>query len=298
MNFRNPSQYTFDMLNSSQSNFNNAFMPSPNFIPQRDTKNYGHVLHNNINDNIVSEMITEYTVHVDSKDRNSTVYPNPYNFILSLGGFSKSNITVRDDKSGTPIYTDITVMGVPNPRVDVNFKNVKYIKLKYIMLPRNIKYTCQVDTSGNKEYSIATSKSTILSNYRYLLLRIKEISNDKLYSTNDIIRNDCFIIYRDSNYYDAINDLWFATQPVKIYYDNALKNLTRISIEILKPDGTPLKVLYNNNLEVPSNELNTDMSTSVPSSDFYNNFNEAIQTNMEFEIGVCENEINTSKNYR
>jgi hypothetical protein len=234
-----------------------------------------------MNDNVVSEMVTEYTVHVDSGDRDTNIYPNPYKFALSLGGPSNQNSSQS---------------GVPNPRVDVSFKNVKYIKLKYLMLPRNINYDI-ADNSGNKIYSVATTKPTILSNYRYLLLRIKEISNDKLYSTNDTIKNDCFVIYRDSNYTEAVNDLWIATQPVKIYYENGLKNLSRLTIEVLTPSGDELRLLSDSN-PISYTEINTDRSTTTPSSDFYTKYNDSVQINIEFEIGVCENQLNTQKNYR
>ena len=294
MSFTNPSHYTMNMMNSNQSNFNNAFNPNPNFIPHRDTKNYGNIIVNNVNDNIVSEIVTEYTLHVDSIDRDLTIFPNPYKFTLSLGGPATTS------SSG----------GVPDPRIDVSFRNVKYVKLKYLMLPRHINYKLVTDGSGNKTYSTYTAsdqdagnKATILSNYRYLLLRIKEIANDKLYSTNDIIKNDCFVIYRDSNYGYAVNDLWFATQPVKIFYDNGLQNLSKLTIEILKPDGTPLQVLSSvidtfTTTSIPNSEINLDQSTANPSSNFYTSFNQDIQTSMEFELGVCENQVNSQKNYR
>lgn len=295
MSFRNPSHYTMNMMNRSQSNFNQAFMPNQNLIPQRDVKNYGNLIQNNVNDNILSEIISEYTVHVDSKDRDITIYPNPYSFVVSLGGFS-SNKT--KDANGNPI----TVTGVPNPRIDMNFRNVKYIKLKYLMLPRYLVYNRAeiVDGSGY-EYTIPNNGSTtILSNYRYLLLKIKEIKNDKLYSTDDS-KNDCFIIYRDSNYSDAVSDLWFATQPVKIFYDVGLKNLSKLTIQILTPNGDELRLQYSgdNSGNIQYDEVNGIINDeTTPSSDFYSNFGENIQTSMEFELGVCENQLNNQKNYR
>ncbi len=287
MSFRNPSQHTLNMLNTSESNFNNAFIPSQNLIPQRDSRNYGNMVHNNVNNNILSEILTEYTLHIDSKDRDITAYPSPYKFSVSLGG------------PATRIEKGNTISGVPNPRIDIHFKNVKYIKLKYLMLPRTINYAVTEDISGNKTYIESPTKSTILANYRYLLLRVQEISNDKLYSTNDILKNDCFVIYRDSNYSDAINDLWFATQPVKIYYENGLRNISKLTIEILTPSGSLLNLFTSTPSEkIPLSEVNDDLSLDVPSSDFYVNFNESIQTSMEFELGVCENQINNQKNYR
>ena len=285
MSFSNPSQYNLNTLNSSQSNFNSAFMPNQHMIPQRDTKNYNNLIHNNVNNNVLSEIITEYTLHIDGKDRDTGVYPNPFSFSVSLGGVAPR------------IENGVQISGVPAPRIDMNFKNVKYIKLKYILLPRNINYDVEDDASGNKTYSIATSKPEILSHYRYLLLKIKEISNDKLYSTNDILKNECFVLYRDSRYPEAINDLWFATQPVKIYYDNGLKNLSKITFEILTPSGDQLRLLNGTNL-ISYDEINTDMSLESPSSNFYTDFNDPSQVNLELELGVCENQISTEKNYR
>lgn len=301
MSFRSLSQYTLNMLNSTQSNFNSAFAPNPNFIPQRDTKNYGNLIHNNVNNNLLSEIVSEYTIHIDGKDRNTTSYPNPFSFSVSLGGPAPRYERVVDPDTNLIIQNQIS--GVPNPRIDMNFKNVKYVKLKYILLPRNIRYDLATDGSGNKSYTTSVGKPTILSNYRYLLLKVKEIANDKLYSTNDTLKNDCFIIYRDSNYNEAYNDLWFATQPVKIYYDNGLKNLSKLTIQILTPSGEELKIFsYENNIltSIPYTEINEDQSTKTPSSDFYTEFNSngEVNVNMEFEIGVCENQINTEKNYR
>jgi hypothetical protein len=270
-------------LNSSQSNFNRAFIPNQNLIPQRDTRNYGDLIHNNVNNDVLAEIITEYTLHIDGKDRDISAFSNPYKFIVSLGG------------PATRIEKGIEISGVPNPRIDKNFKNVKYIKLKYIMLPRHINYNVTEDIDGNKTYTISTIKSTILSNYRYLLVKINEISNDKLYSTNDVLKNECFVIYRDSNYLDAMSDLWFATQPVKIYYDNGLKNISRLSIEILTPDGDILALFSGTkDNKIPFDEINKEFDDS----DFFINYNDSIQLSMEFEIGVCENQINSQKNYR
>lgn len=303
MSYRNPSQHTLNMLNSTQSNFNSAFAPNPNFIPQRDTKNYGNLIHNNVNNNLLSEMVSEYTIHIDGKDRNTTSYPNPFSFSVSLGGPAPRYERVIDPSTNAIVQNQIA--GVSNPRIDMNFKNVKYVKLKYILLPRNIKYDVSLDGSGNKTYTNATTKPTILSNYRYLLLKVKEIANDKLYSTNDTLKNDCFIIYRDSNYSEASNDLWFATQPVKIYYDNGLKNLSKLTIQILTPSGEELKLLSFDDdsdtlANIPYTEINEDNSAKTPSSDFYTEFNSngEVNVNMEFEIGVYENQINSEKSYR
>ena len=300
MSFRNPSQYSLDKNIYNQSNFNQSYSPIQNVIPQRDIKNHNEAMHNNINDSIVSEIVTEYTLHIDSNDRDTTAYQNPYKFTVSLGGAGPQTI-----KSTNGLITTTTSYGgTPKPKIDIQFKNIKYVKIKYLTLPRTILYK-RIDASG-VEYSVPSLTNdgisgTILANYRYLILRIKELDDDKLYSTNDIIKNNCFILYRDSNYYDAINDLWIATQPVRIYYDNLLKNnLNKLTIEIMTPTGDELRLLYfdpaapNTKINIEYNEINNYNSTN----NFYTDFTPIVQMSMELEFGVCENQINTQKNYR
>jgi len=271
--------------NFNQSNFNQSYSPIQNVIPQRDIKNHNNVFHNNINDPIVSEIITEYTLHIDSADRNTDVYPNPYTFSVSLGG------------AGTQTVNSLTYTGVPNPRIDIEFKNIKYVKIKYLTLPRHVVYNAS-GTTYNTDMGSTGFKSTILGNYRYLILRIKELGDDKLYSTNDKIRNNCFILYRDSNYYDALNDLWIATQPVKIYYDNLLKNnLNKLTFEILTPDFQEFRLKYINNTVLSDIDYNY-INNPQANSNFYSEFTPVIQMSTELEFGVCENQINTQKSYR
>ena len=278
MSFRNPSQFSLDVNSYNQGNLNQSYLPNQNVIPQRDIKNYNNVLHNNINDPLVSEIVTEYTLHIDSADRNTNVYANPYTFALYFNGGKDA----------------------PRPKIDIEFKNIKYIKIKYLTLPRNIIYNYNASGSTFDTDLTDTNykgKGTILSNYRYLILRIKELGDDKLYSTNDNIKNNCFILYRDSNYYDAINDLWIATQPVKIYYDNQLKNnLNKMTFEILTPDFQEfrLKCVNNNVLQ------NIDYSyiNNPNGSNFNELYTPIIQWSTEIEFGICENQINTQKSYR
>lgn len=354
--FKNPSHYTVNTFAKNGfegTNFNNAFKNQATLIPPRDTKNYGNTIINNLNENIVNEIITEYTIHIDSCDRDLNVYPNPYQFAVSIGGAGSSTITqtnnnsinsINSNKNGV-LFSSVSYKGAPGPRIDTQFRNVKYIKLKYISLPRIISYS-SVIKDGVKIYTAFTQfvdkGATILSNYRYLIMRIREIANDNFYSTNADIKNNCFILYRDSNYGDAVNDLWIATQPIKIFYDDDLKNLSKMTIEIFLPpnpeqqpvtSGTqpiepqtnagisydiqkdynknygypvsqdtnliPFTLLTVNNtgIKIPINVSDVN-GTSGATSDFYSKYGTDVQMSMEFELGVCENQMNTGKNYR
>jgi len=309
-NFTNPSHYTVDKINSrkNNSNFENAYNPAQTLIPQRDSKNYGFALHNNMNDNIVNESITEYTIYIDAVDRDIETYKNPFSFVVSLGGAGKNTINRSKyiGNNGALLFQTTQCSGVPPPRIDSDFKNVKYVKIKYLTLPKIILYQYIVDASGNYTYSPVLLGGTILGNYRYLIMRIKEIANNNMYATNDNIKNDCFILYRDSNYIDAINDMWIATQPIKIFYDDDLRNLNKLTIEIFIPptptnrELTELRILEIDNSSgtpvnkpIPYNTLNG----LNPKSDFYNKYGFNVLPTMEFEFGIYENQMNTNKTY-
>lgn len=358
--FKNPSHYTVNTFNKNGfegTNFNNAFKNQATLIPPRDTKNYGNTIINNIGENIVNEIITEYTLHIDSCDRDINLYPNPYQFTVSIGGAGSSTITQTNTNSINNInnkngfmFTSVSYSGAPGPRIDTQFRNVKYIKLKYITLPRIITYSYTSDLNGNNRvYSalgLTSPGSTILGNYRYLIMRIREIANDNFYSTNADIKNNCFILYRDSNYIDAVNDLWIATQPIKIFYDDDLKNLSKMTIEIFLPPnpqqqpvttGTqpvepqtnagvsyaiqqtyfqqygypipqdtnliPFTLLTLTSTQVVGTKIPMQVSdvngtSGSSASDFYSKYGSNVQMSMEFELGVCENQLNTGKNYR
>jgi hypothetical protein len=310
-NFTNPSHYTVNKINSRQnnSNFNAAYTPDQTLIPQRDTKNYSYALHNNLNDNIVNEAITEYTLYVDAGDRDIEIYKNPFVFAVSLGGagYNMVNRSRYVGNNGALAFQTTPCTGVPPPRIDSDFKNVKYAKIKYLTLPRIILYQYIIDASGNQNYSPVIFGGTILGNYRYLIMRIKEIANNNMYATNDNIKNDCFILYRDSNYIDAMNDIWIATQPIKIFYDDDLHNLNKLTIEIFVPPTQDCKCLQPLRIMEVDNSSGTPINVPMPfdilngldpKSDFYSKYGLNVLPTMEFELGIYENQMNTSKTYR
>lgn len=275
--------------------FRNAYTPNKPMIPQRNIINNGNLIDNNVKPIAVTETINEYMLHVDSSDRDINIYPNPYSFSTYLGGSSKTVVNKIKNKNGT--VSEVVYGGNPSPCIDLNFKNIKYFRIKYVMLPRYINYDMTYDISDNRTYVTASVDSTILSNYRYLILKIKEINTNLFSSDNE--KKDTFIIYRDTDIDNAVSDYWFATQPIKFFYDNELKSLSKFTVQILTPEGEELRLKYDHNtINIPFDEINIDKSTASPSSDFYKYFNNHIQMSLELDIGVCENQIDVQKSYR
>lgn len=60
------------------------------FMP--DTKNKHETLYDNLNDNLLKESIKEYRLNIDSIDRDVRIYPDPFNYIVSLGPVTNSGI--------------------------------------------------------------------------------------------------------------------------------------------------------------------------------------------------------------
>jgi hypothetical protein len=81
-NLRNYSQ--FGIEKNFEANKPIMFMP--------DTKNKHETLYDNLNENLLKESIKEYRLNIDSIDRDVRIYPDPFNYIVSLGPVTNSGI--------------------------------------------------------------------------------------------------------------------------------------------------------------------------------------------------------------
>ena len=68
-------------IHQNFSNFNESFRQYDSIIERNSTKNTGYsLLYQNIRDDIMNERVTEYKINIDSKDRDISVYPDPFDF--------------------------------------------------------------------------------------------------------------------------------------------------------------------------------------------------------------------------
>jgi hypothetical protein len=220
------------------------------------------------------EIISNYIINIDGVDRDVSYYPNPFKIIVAMG------------QTGTLI----------NPYINKSFRNVKFVKLHYIILPRYILYQQTVNDSGYREYTILTT-GTIMSCNRFLLLRIREITNLKTLSTGNNIKDECFMMIRNNFDSDAISDVWYIDQNIRIFNDSELKDFTKLTIEILDPTGNQLVLQYTdgtNIFPIPATDINNPDSTQTN----FGNFTNSIDIRINLEFGVCEHALNTTKSYR
>jgi hypothetical protein len=194
------------MINQQMGNINNSFAPNAPLIETPNFRNKNELLHNNINDNTIADNVREYTIHIDSADRDSTIFPNQFKFTTSFKG---------------------NVM----PNIAKSFKNVLYVKFVNIILPQSVN---AIDGG-----TMSTSDSHILGNDRYLILRINELSDGHTLSTGTTISDNTVRLLFDAKqgtYYAS----WSALRNKFSFSSTSLGNINRLSFELLDSYGQPI----------------------------------------------------------
>ena len=242
--------YNNNALTQQYGNINRSFAPNTPLIEQPDFRNKNELLHNNINENTITDNITEYTIHIDSLDRDSSMYPNQFKFTTSFGG----NMA---------------------PNISRSFKNVLYIKILNVILPKSIK--------ADDASTMSSDTDDILENDRYLILKIKELSDNHTLSTGTTIRDDTIRLLHNDNlgtYYSE----WQSIKNKFAFSPTNLGNINRLSFELFDSHGQ--QILFQGS---DPNVTNT--------SHFTHQFNKYTQMSIMMTIGIVENELNTKTNF-
>jgi len=264
---------------------NNAFRSSPNdvLIEQPNFSNPNTTLHNNLNSNLLSEHIVEYYLNIDSDDRKVDVYPDPFNYVVSLNPVGRSSERKHKTKKGSLEFEKIEFDETPAPFIIRNFKNVKYVKLDRVILSRTnvikfiINQLITIDPNSNQNLTVMTDIDRKINNQnnqnncddscnlchcedcqcvmsnknKFILLKVKELETYHIYSTNTITSDNSFILYVDKTL-GSSNNMWFPTYNSCIYPDSLLTNLDRLTIEFYDKNGHPLtpQVLIEYNITI------------------------------------------------
>ena len=291
-----------------------SFIQGPNttqpMIERMDYANYNNTVHNNVGDSVLDEHIVEYRVNIDSLDRDIDTYPNPFSFKVQLDTVSSGNVRTESIKNGKLIAISERFKGPPGPHINKKFRNVKYVKLDTIILPRH-KNIVQNDEG---EFILDTNDLTL--DDRFVNLVVSELDCNRIYSTSDSgVRTDpktgeqvtppspFAMIIPDKiigkNYYSGTP--YFGS---RIYNSSKLGNLNTLTIELVDSCGVPLKYdhLYDNCV---SNECETCTSERIchngcdnrSHNDVRHPLNKKIQVYVSFLIGVVESQINTNTKF-
>jgi len=251
--------------------------------------NRGGMLHNNLYDILLHEEIREYSVMIDSKDRNYQVYPNPFKYEVKFSPLPSSKIKVGKHYKS---YED------PNPTINEAFTNVRYIVLEDIVLPfftkiKGVNKKIIRDDGGSdvaKEWKIDTSRP--ITEYLYVVLTIEQYNDVNIRSTNDVLSDSFATIY--FNYAtNATHYFGMSNNGIKIFQQDQLGTITNWKVNFTDPYGMPLSCDHLNkniksNLVCTCDEDSDKIDPDCFRHNLYHPLNPMFQHHMHFRVGVVE----------
>lgn len=267
------------------NNVDNAYRQNSPFINKIDHSNQNNTLHNNLGDNLLNENIVEYRINIDSSDRDPKVFKDPFSYTVT---FNPTRSTAR-------------------PIIEREFKNVKYIKLESVILPRYM----HIEDTGS-EYELSTDSDSHLYDDRFVILNIEQLEGieSRVYGTNTHLTNSFAQITPDklisSNYYTGIPYL-----GTRYFKDSHLENLKKLTIRFLDSYGNPLKIqevsssggslsiVDSDPLAVKQDDgtFKDKNDTTIDITDVRHPMNRSFQNHISLVIGVVEAELNTDTQY-
>jgi hypothetical protein len=177
-NFKNSSTFnqTANTLSNSNNNFNDqsqydisdAFKQNTPILEMPSNKYMNNTLYNNMNENLLKESLRENILHINSKDRNIEMYPDPFNYVVTLGPIVNSGVNYGDKVKSKSLpeikkqvdddfnyackeinnpnfvfnspdlikkYTMQLINSV-NPYISKSFERVKFFRIDVSVLPR------------------------------------------------------------------------------------------------------------------------------------------------------------------
>ncbi|ATZ80937.1 hypothetical protein BMW23_0892 [Bodo saltans virus] len=262
--------------------------------------NNNELLHNNVAKIVNGERISEYRIQINSKDRNVNAFPSPFDIKVAFGNAN---------------YL---------PNIEKNFKNVKYISLNSVILPRTVAIdtseTLPSVTGSNKGNLYPTSSlivpssltsakqsSSVMYNLEfrpYLILNIKELAtcSNNAFGTSSLYDNNKFMLFPDRRLGDMY--AWKPYRGIVIYPTSLLFNLSLMSLHLTDESGNNINIVDHNGNNIIGHNIDTSVPydyngyiSTYPSNYYVNYTNTVTQVLYDFSIGVVENEINTLVNY-
>jgi hypothetical protein len=279
-NFNYMTSNTMNQMNNQISNFKNSYTQNTPLIEKQDYRNQNNMLHNNVGNRVLAENVIEYSIHMDSYDRNINIYPNQFKFSVH--------------------FNDST-----QPCIEKQFKNIKYIRLENVILPTYYKIDISNNSvSGYRDasgFGFSNNSNYKLTNDRFLVLKIKELENNRVFSTGNVIRGDTIKLYWDVNL-NQFYDSWTTNQNSFVYTNGNLENIKRLSFELYDSYGDKLLMsnIGNVSTDTSNNIIVTDPSgnniTNAPQL-LEHPLNKYTQMAVTLIFGVVQNDMNTDPNY-
>ncbi|MEM3062150.1 MAG: hypothetical protein QW303_01200 [Nitrososphaerota archaeon] len=262
----------------------NGYDPKSSFL-NHNFVNRDDIVHNNLQNIFLHEEIREYSVMIDSKDRNYQIYPDPFHYEVKFGALHK----IRDKVNG-----NLVTYEEPNPTINNSLLNVRYIKLELAILPiyTKVKMVEEKTSSGEvaKKWKVDTRQ--LLTDNLYTVLSIGEYQDVNYLSTNDVLADSFATIY----YSCRINDthfLGYTKNGVKIFPQDQLARIDKLRISFMDPYGNHLSC-HHVNKNIKSNMIchckdpSGDDYTDCFKHNLFHPLNPLFQHHIQLKVGVVE----------
>ena len=293
MNNLNKNNNNFYYTNSVNS-ANSTNIPNHGYNPKsmfnnHNFRNSGNLLHNNLDKILLNEEIREYSVMIDSKDRNYQVYPDPFLYEVKFNPLPR---TQEKHNGKTVIFEE------PAPTINDNFTNVRYIKLESIILPfyTRVKQIDEINDDGDvvQKWNVDTTKN--LTDNLYSVLSLGEYTDINYRSTNDVLADSFATIYYNSK----LNNSHFmgsTSNGIKIFPYDQLAKIDKIKISFMNPYGEALRCYHvdksiRSNIGCSCENPDGDEDTDCFEHNLFHPLNPIFQHHLHFKIGVVEPRLN------
>ena len=207
-NFNNMSPNFLANMQNQMNDFQKAFNENYVVIPKNDYKNKNNLIHNNVGEDVLVEDDTTYTIFADGYHRNHLSFKNPFKWQIKLGG-------MEDE----PYVTLGSVL-----------KNVKSIRIGNIQVPRYNRI--KLDSTTDSFIYVTESAYDISSTIRFLVLKIDELCDSKIFSSGNFYKDNSFVLKADTTY--AGNHLAYVPihKSTINYRKGDYRNLSKLSISL------------------------------------------------------------------
>lgn len=251
------------------SNYRSLGQDPKSGFDNRSFANPGTLLHNNLYNNILSQEIKEYSVLIDSADRNYKVYTDPFEYTVQLGPLPGSR--------GNEII---------EPYIQDKFENVRYIKLECAVLP-NYVWTVK---NGNK---IELDGTRQLKDELYVVLNIPDIKITESSSTNDLLSESFGAIYYDHDI-GKHHYMGYSPNAIKVFPPDNLGTINRLNIRFSYPNGEQI-LCDNLDSKLKQSQCDCSKIDRINDNCFKHNLmhpkNPSFQHHLHFKIGVVQSNL-------
>lgn len=200
----------------------------PEYINPRNT------IHDNLGARILAEQIFDNRLLIDSSLRDYTKHNDPFKFIVKFNAIEPKTENVTVSINGDTYSYTKYLEGDTTVIMDRIFKNIKAIIINTLVLPRSIEYVTKENGSYEK-----SGKTLAKSHYKYILLKIEEVTNCRTFSNNKAFGREFFVMKIDDE--SCVNfHRWIPISNNISYPDSRLNEITRLTVEICDDNGDRL----------------------------------------------------------